>query len=792
MSADTYTASDIKVLEGLEAVRKRPAMYIGDTSAYGLHHLVYEVVDNSVDEAMGGYCDSIKIILHSDGSCSVGDNGRGIPVDTHIESGKSAAEVVLTVLHAGGKFEHSAYKVSGGLHGVGVSVVNALSEWLELEIRRGGKVWTQRYEYGVPTGPLTPGEKNSKHGTIIRFKPDAKIFEETTFSFDTLSNRLRELAFLNKGLKITIEDERDERSHTFLYRGGIIEFIKHLNQNKTPVHPKVLFFEGKKDNIEVEVALQYNDGYQENVFSFANNINTREGGTHLTGFRAALTGQLSSYAQAQGYLKTFKGAVTGDDVREGLTAVVSIRIPDPQFEGQTKAKLGNSEVKGLVQQIVNDRLAEAFEEDPTTARKIADKCVRAAQAREAARKARELTRKGGRDDEGLSAKLADCSERDPQFRAKRLVEGDSAGGSAKQGRDRKVQAVLPLRGKIINAEKARYDKVLSHQEIRLLISALGTGIGPEEFDIAKLRYHKVILMTDADVDGAHIRTLLLTFFFRHMVSIIEAGRLFIAQPPLFKVKKGKAERYLMSEREMEEFLLAQWVEKASIKIPGKSQPVKEEALLEALKRALEFRTLFAKFARRGVPRAILDGLLRKKFRGTKRGVGDTEIFTAVREVASELDGWNAELVGGDNGDAALIQVTGPHPTAFSPDMLKSADYAQLFECHGEIAALHKGPCTVVDDSGKEVVTRTLDELMEVVMGFAKEGLSLQRYKGLGEMNPEQLWETTMNPETRTLLKVTMDDAVGADEIFTILMGDAVEPRREFIEKNALDVVNLDV
>ena len=792
MSAETYTASDIKVLEGLAAVRKRPAMYIGDTSAYGLHHLVYEVVDNSVDEAMGGFCDSIKVILHSDGTCSVGDNGRGIPVDTHKETGKSAAEVVLTVLHAGGKFEHSAYKVSGGLHGVGVSVVNALSEWLEIEIRRGGKVWTQRYERGVPQGDLAPGEKTSKHGTVIRFKPDSKIFEETSFSFDTLSNRLRELAFLNKGLKIVIEDERDERTHTFLYKGGIIEFIKHLNQNKTPVHPKVLFFEGKKDNIEVEVALQYNDGYQESLFSFANNINTREGGTHLTGFRAALTGQISSYAQAQGYLKTFKGAVTGDDVREGLTAVVSVRIPDPQFEGQTKAKLGNSEVKGLVQQIVNDRLAEAFEEDPTTARKIADKCVRAAQAREAARKARELTRKGGRDDEGLSAKLADCSERDPQFRELFLVEGDSAGGSAKQGRDRKTQAVLPLRGKIINAEKARYDKVLSHQEIRLLISALGTGIGPEEFDLAKLRYHKVILMTDADVDGAHIRTLLLTFFFRHMVAIIEAGRLFIAQPPLFKVKKGKAERYLMSEREMEEFLLAQWVEKATVKIPGKANPVKEDALLEALKRALEFRALFSKFARRGVPPAILDGLLRKKFRGTKRGVGDAEIAAAIAEVAGEIEGWSARLVGGDNGDAATIQIAGPHPFAFNPDLLKSPDYAQLLDVHGEIAALHKGPCTVVDASGKEATTRSIDELIRVVMDFAKEGLSMQRYKGLGEMNPEQLWETTMNPESRTLLKVTMEDAVGADEIFTILMGDAVEPRREFIERNALDVVNLDI
>jgi DNA gyrase subunit B len=788
--ADTYTASDIKVLEGLEAVRKRPAMYIGDTGAYGLHHLVYEAVDNSVDEALAGYCDSIKVILHSDGSCSVGDNGRGIPVDIHKESGKPAAEVVLTVLHAGGKFEHSAYKVSGGLHGVGISVVNALSEWLEIEIRRQGHVWTQRYEYGVPAGELTAGEKTAKHGTIVRFKPDAKIFEETTFSFDTLSNRLRELAFLNKGLKIVIEDERDGRSHTFLYKGGIIEFIKHLNQNKTPIHPKVLFFEGKKDNIEVEVALQYNDGYQESVFSFANNINTREGGTHLTGFRAALTSTLSNYAKANGFLKTFKGDVSGEDVREGLTAVVSVRIPDPQFEGQTKAKLGNSDVKGLVQQIVNDRIGEAFEEDPTTARKIVDKCVRAAQAREAARKARELTRKGGRDDEGLSAKLADCSERDPQLREIFLVEGDSAGGSAKQGRDRKIQAVLPLRGKIINAEKARYDKVLSHNEIRLLISALGTGIGPEEFDVTKLRYHKVILMTDADVDGAHIRTLLLTFFFRHMVQVIEGGHLFIAQPPLFKVKKGRAERYLMSEREMEEFLLEQWVEKASVKIPGKAAPLRGEALLEALKRVLEFRALFAKLTRRGIPATVLDALVRRKFRPTKRGVGDAEIAAAVAEAAGEQPGGSAH-VAGENGDAS-IEVAGPHPALFSVDVLKSPDYAQLLELHAEIAGMHKGPCVIVDGSEKETTTHSLEEMIRVIMEMAKEGATLQRYKGLGEMNPEQLWETTMNPETRTLLRVTMEDAVGADQMFTVLMGDAVEPRREFIEKNALDVVNLDI
>jgi DNA gyrase subunit B len=790
--ADTYTASDIKVLEGLEAVRKRPAMYIGDTGAYGLHHLVYEAVDNAVDEALAGYCDSIKVILHSDGSCSVGDNGRGIPVDIHKESGRPAAEVVLTVLHAGGKFEHSAYKVSGGLHGVGISVVNALSEWLELEIRRQGMEWTQRYEYGVPQGELTAGQKTPKHGTIVRFKPDTKIFEETTFSFDTLSNRLRELAFLNKGLKIVIEDERDGRSHTFLYKGGIIEFIKHLNQNKTPIHPKVLFFEGKKDNIEVEVAIQYNDGYQESVFSFANNINTREGGTHLTGFRAALTGTISNYAKANGFLKSFKGDVSGDDVREGLTAVVSVRIPDPQFEGQTKAKLGNSDVKGLVQQIVNDRLAETFEEDPTTARKIADKCVRAAQAREAARKARELTRKGGRDDEGLAAKLADCSERDPQFREIFLVEGDSAGGSAKQGRDRKVQAVLPLRGKIINAEKARYDKVLSHNEIRLLISALGTGIGPEEFDVSKLRYHKVILMTDADVDGAHIRTLLLTFFFRHMVQVIETGHLFIAQPPLFKVKKGRAEKYLMSEREMEEFLLEQWVEKASVKVPGKAAPLRGEALMESLKRVLEFRALLSKLGRRGIPSAILDGLLRRKFRATKRGVGDAEIAAAVSEVAGELPGWTARLGGAENGDATTVEIGGPHPAQFSVDVLKSPDYTQLFELHAEIAGLHKGPCTIVDAAEKEIETKTLDGLMRTILEQAKDGATMQRYKGLGEMNPEQLWETTMNPETRTLLRVTMEDAVGADEMFTVLMGDAVEPRREFIEKNALDVVNLDI
>src|SRR5436309_1496275 len=713
MSAETYTASDIKVLEGLEAVRKRPAMYIGDTGAYGLHHLVYEVVDNSVDEALAGVCDSIKVILHADNSVSVGDNGRGIPVDTHKETGKSAAEVVLTVLHAGGKFEHSAYKVSGGLHGVGVSVVNALSEWLDVEIRRGGKVWTQRYEKGgVPTGPLTPGEKTTKHGTIIRFKPDATIFEVSEFSFDTLSNRLRELAFLNRGLKIVIEDEHDGRSNTFLFKGGIVEFVKHLNQNKTPIHPKVMFFEGKKGDIEVEVALQYNDGYQESVFSFANNINTREGGTHLTGFRAALTGQLSTYAEKNGYLKTFKGGVTGDDVREGLCAVVSVRMPDPQFEGQTKAKLGNTDLKGLVQQIVNEKLAEAFEEDPTTARKIVDKCVRAAQAREAARKARELTRKGGRDDEGLAAKLADCSERDPQYRELFLVEGESAGGSAKQGRDRKTQAVLPLRGKIINSEKARYDKVLGHNEIRLLISAMGTGIGTDEFDLTKLRYHKVILMTDADVDGAHIRTLLLTFFFRHMVPVIEQGFLFIAQPPLFKVKRGKVEKYLMNEREFEDFFLSAWVETATVKVPGTKTPIGGDALLELLKSVSEYRNLVAKLTRRGVPGPILTELLRTKFRGTKRGVGHPEIAEAVVRAAAAVDGYDVSVQAGEANEGHTVSIAGTPPRSFSTDLFKSPDYVSLGELWEQVATVAKGPTTIIEGD-RETAVASLDELHRV-------------------------------------------------------------------------------
>jgi DNA gyrase subunit B len=786
-TAASYTASDIKVLEGLEAVRKRPAMYIGDTASYGLHHLVFEVVDNAVDEALAGYCSNIRVVLHTDGSCTVVDDGRGIPVDIHRETGKSAAEVVLTTLHAGGKFESSVYKVSGGLHGVGVSVVNALSEWLEVEIRRDGRVYAQRYDRGKPQSDLQAGEKTTKRGTTIRFKPDPEVFEITTFAFDILANRLRELAFLNKGLKIQIEDERDDKKVTFHYTGGIRQFVEHLNQNKTPVHPKVLYFEGGRGDIQVEVALQYNDGYQEFVFSFANNINTREGGSHLTGFRAALTRTISAYAQANGFLKSFKGAITGDDVREGLTAVISVRLPEPQFEGQTKAKLGNSDVRGLVESVVNDKLAQVFEEDPTTARRIAEKAVHAAQAREAARKARELTRKKGFDGDNLPGKLADCSERDPAARELFLVEGDSAGGSAKQGRDRRTQAILPLRGKVINAEKARYDKVLSHQEIRLLISALGTGIGLEEFDVAKLRYHKIILMTDADVDGAHIRTLLLTFFFRHMEAIIEGGHLYIGQPPLFKLKRGKTEKYLLNERELEQELLALGTAGVQLRVGGdqggKAPSVNEERLRRLVGEILEFRRLRDRLAKRGVPADWIEAFVRHRPLARKRISRET----LLQEIPRALGRPDLELtVRGETEDAVVAVVVDGEERTLNLTLFGSVDYARLLEVYGQLEAFDRPPFVLVGADGTERTAATRDALVELVFETGREGSSIQRYKGLGEMNPEQLWQTTMNPETRTLLRVSVDDAVAANEIFTRLMGDEVEPRREFIETHALE------
>ncbi len=784
---DSYTASDIKVLEGLEAVRKRPAMYVGDTASYGLHHLVFEAVDNSVDEALAGYCQNIRVVLHADGSCTVVDDGRGIPVDIHEGTGKSAAEVVLTTLHAGGKFESSVYKVSGGLHGVGISVVNALSEWLELEIRRDGRVYTQRYDRGKPQADLTPGEKTTKRGTTIRFKPDPEIFEETTFSFDILSNRLREMAFLNRGLRIQIDDEREEKRLTFLYSGGIRQFVEYINQNKTPVHPKVLYFEGGRGDIQAEVALQYNEGYQENAFSFANNINTREGGTHLTGFRAALTRTLSAYAQAHGFLKNFKSGISGDDVREGLTAVISVRLPEPQFEGQTKAKLGNSEIKGLVESIVNEKLARAFEEDPTTARKIAEKCVRAAQAREAARKARELTRKKGFDDDGLPGKLAECSERDPAVRELFLVEGDSAGGSAKQGRDRRTQAILPLRGKIINAEKARYDKVLSHQEIRLLISALGTGIGPEEFDVTKLRYHKVILMTDADVDGAHIRTLLLTFFFRHMVSVIETGYLYIAQPPLFKLKRGKAEKYMLSERELEHELLLLGTDKAQLRYGnGKAggKTVGDERLRKFVADLVEYRHLRDRLAKRGIPAAWLEAFVRHRPLTRKRISRET-LLSELARALGRPDATFTLRTETEDGMLAAAELDGEE-RVLNLNLFESGEWAKLLEVYGQIEPFDRPPFTLIAPAGQEIPVASKDVLVERVLALGREGATMQRYKGLGEMNAEQLWQTTMNPETRTLLRVTMDDAVAADEIFTKLMGDEVEPRRDYIATHALE------
>src|SRR5262245_27338354 len=784
--AETYTASDIKVLEGLEAVRKRPAMYIGDTASYGFHHLVFEVVDNSVDEALAGFCSNIRVILHADGSCTVIDDGRGIPVDVHTGTGKSAAEVVLSTLHAGGKLESSVYKVSGGLHGVGVSVVNALSEWLELEIRRDGRVYTQRYDRGKPQSDLQAGEKTTKRGTTIRFKPDPEIFEVTTFSFDLLANRLRELAFLNKGLKIQIEDERDEKKQTFHYTGGIRQFVEYINQNKEPVHPKVLSFEGGRGDIQVEVALQYNEGCQEFVFSFANNINTREGGSHLTGFRAALTRTIGAYAQANGYLKTFKGTITGDDVREGLTAVISVRLPEPQFEGQTKAKLGNSEVRGLVESIVNDKLAQAFEEDPATARKIAEKSVHAAQAREAARKARELTRKKGIDNDNLPGKLADCSERDPAVRELFLVEGDSAGGSAKQGRDRRTQAILPLRGKVINAEKARYDKVLSHQEIRLLIAAMGTGIGPEEFDVSKLRYHKVILMTDADVDGAHIRTLLLTFFFRHMEAIIEGGHLYIGQPPLFKLKRGKTEKYLLNERELDQELLALGTAGAQLRTgtDRTGKVVSEERLRRLVGDILEFRRLRDRLAKRYAPAEWLEAFVRHRALGRKR-ISREALLQEIPRALGRLDVEFTVRTETEEGVTAVALIDGEERT-LPLNLFGSGDYARLVEVYEQLEALDRPPFVLVGADGSERSMPTRDALAEAVFKVGREGTSIQRYKGLGEMNPEQLWTTTMNPETRTLLRVSVDDAVAANDIFTRLMGDEVEPRRAFIEANALE------
>ena len=785
-----YSAEHIKVLEGLEAVRKRPAMYIGTTGTEGLHHLVYEVVDNSVDEALAGFCTEVHVVIHIDNSVTVIDNGRGIPTEVMPKEGKPAAEVVLTTLHAGGKFDNAAYKVSGGLHGVGVSVVNALSEWLNLEIWRGGKVYVQGYKLGVPIAPLEMTGHTDRRGTKVSFKPDDKIFETNQFSFDVLSQRLRELAFLNRGLLITIEDERDEKKHEFHYTGGIVSFVEHLNKNKEPLHDKVIYFEGVREGIDLQIAMQYNDSYQEQIFTFANNINTHEGGTHMIGFKSALTRTLNNYALSNNLFKEDKETLSGDDVREGLVAVISVKLSNPQFEGQTKTKLGNSEVKGIVETLVNVGLGDYLNENPSVARKIVNKAIEAARARDAARRARELVRrKGALDSMSLPGKLADCQERSPERAEIFIVEGDSAGGSAKQGRDRRTQAILPIKGKILNVEKARYDKMLTHQEIVAMITALGTGIGQDDFDAAKLRYHKIIIMTDADVDGSHIRTLLLTFFYRQMNELIERGNIYIAQPPLFKVKKGKSEQYIKDERQMSRFLLKKATENLVIEVGG--QELKGRDLTSFLEKLIELNGVFTRVDRHFRDARIVDHLLSMDAESRAFLADQQNMKTLAEKV--ESFGYSAEILTDEEHSVQklLYRQGSQSPRLVGYPQLSSPEYQRLLVLHKAIGSLDQPPFTVKLDSTATVL-KDRQSLIDHVMELGKKDLQIQRYKGLGEMNPEQLWETTMDPEKRTLLQVQINDAVVTDDIFSVLMGDAVEPRRRFIEDNALEVKNLDI
>ena len=794
-----YGADQIKVLEGLEAVRKRPGMYIGDTAERGLHHLVFEIVDNSVDEALAGYCTRVHVTIHIDNSVTVEDNGRGIPTEIHAAEGVSAAQVVLTKLHAGGKFDKGAYKVSGGLHGVGISVVNALSETLEIEIKREGKVFFQRYHRGDPEEKLKEIGKSPENGTRVTFKPDSEIFGVKDFSFDILSQRLRELAFLNPGLHISIEDEREpSKKHNFHYEGGIISFVEHLSLAKTPLHPKVIYFRGEKDETEAEIALQWTEGYSENIYSFANNINTIEGGSHLIGLKSALTRTVNSYAIANGLLKKDEEGLQGEDVREGLTAVISAKVPEPQFEGQTKTKLGNSDVKGFVESLVNEKLGAYFEEHPAEAKRIGQKCLEASRAREAARKAKDLARRKGALDSGsLPGKLADCQERDPEKSEIFIVEGDSAGGSAKQGRDRRIQAILPLRGKILNVEKARFDKMLSSQEIRLLISALGAGIGKEETDLGKLRYHKVILMTDADVDGSHIRTLLLTFFYRQLPGIIENGYLYIAQPPLYRVKKGKNERYIRDEYTLDDFLIDIGIESTQV------GDLKGEELKRWVKTFLQCEKLLNVVERKGRDRRLVSALLsHPKF--SQELLKDKEALEAFLstidsalktpdsdllpllftiEEDPEFGGYQFIITSGANGSGSK--------TVFNSDFLLSPEVQEITRLYVTLRSISEPPFIFTEKDEQRIFNNRKD-IVEAILSRSRNGVEIQRYKGLGEMNPSQLWETTMDPNSRTLLQVKIEDAYEADEIFSTLMGDEVEPRRQFIAENALSVKNLDI
>jgi DNA gyrase subunit B len=787
-----YDATSIKVLGGLEAVRKRPAMYIGSTGELGLHHLVWEVVDNSVDEAMAGFCDEINVAVHDDNSVTVIDNGRGIPVDMHATEKKPAAEVVMTVLHAGGKFDSETYKVSGGLHGVGVSVVNALSDWLDLEIWRDGEVWEQSYEKGIPTTKLKASGKTKKTGTKITFHPDPSIFSTIDFSYDTLSQRLRELAFLNKGLKITLEDERSNKKTEFRFTGGISEFVKHLNRGKETLHDSPIYMEGRRGQVDMEIALQYNDSYAENIFAFANTINTVDGGTHLAGFRSSLTRTINYYAGQFGMLKEQKDeiSITGDDVREGLVAVVSVKLPQPQFEGQTKGKL-NSDIKGLVESLVNERLGEYFDKHSSIARRIIGKCIDAARAREAARKARELTRrKSALDSSGLPGKLADCQERDPARCELFIVEGESAGGSAKGGRDRRYQAILPLKGKILNVEKARYDKMLGHEEIRAIITALGTGIGKDDFDPAKLRYHKIILMTDADVDGSHIRTLLLTFFFRHMRDLIDKEHVFIAQPPLYRVKRGKMDRYIRDEREFSRELMKRATEEHVVK--GKTgKSIEGGELTQFLLNIQEYEQVSGKLARKlrdpKLVELLAESELEKKVDfGDKKKLQD--LLKAIEKAKLELE---AKLEFDEEHSLHELVLKNGGERRVNWALAASPEYKRLRTLRAAIEENNKPPFTITAN-GDKTTKESAQQLLDYVLEDAKKEFTITRFKGLGEMNPEQLWATTMNAETRTLLKVKLEDAVAAEEIFATLMGENVEERRKFIEENALDVVNLDI
>jgi len=787
-----YGADSIKVLEGLSAVRKRPAMYIGSTGPMGLHHLVYEVVDNAIDEALAGYCDEASVILHLDGSVTVEDNGRGIPVDMHKTQNKPAAEVVMTVLHAGGKFDSDSYKVSGGLHGVGVSVVNALSSRLDLEIRRDHFIYRQSYERGVPTGPLRKDGDTIKRGTKITFWPDEQIFESTEFSFETLSQRLRELAFLNGGVRIHILDERSEKSHDFHYEGGICSFVEYLNRAKTPLHPQPIYIIGTREGVEIEIAIQYNDGYDEKIFSFANNINTHEGGTHMFGFKASLTRTMNAYAAANNLLKNIKTAISGDDLREGMAAVISVKLPDPQFEGQTKTKLGNSEIKSYVETLMNEKLAVYLEENPQVARKILEKGIEAARAREAARKARDLTRrKGALEGLSLPGKLADCQEKDPALCEIYLVEGDSAGGSAKQGRDRRYQAILPLKGKILNVEKARFDKMLTSNEIRTLITAMGTGIGKDDFDVSKLRYHRIIIMTDADVDGSHIRTLLLTFFFRQMPELVERGNLYIAQPPLFKIKRGKKEIYLKDEPSLLEYLLAEGVEGMTVQMEKSGKVMRGKQIIPTLRNIIDYNTHFEKMVHKGVNAEVLKVFVYGKIQNGFADMADLQpLADKLKAVEPRANFQVLEepariLFNLGNVRARIDQTILEH--------LSSHEFKLLLQAYRLVEDICLTEKALASSEGKEdVVFDDRQELLAFFLDRAKKGQYIQRYKGLGEMNPDQLWETTMDPEKRVLLQVKIEDAVEADEIFTVLMGDQVEPRREFIENNALNVSNLDV